>query len=228
VLAGLLFGAVCYKPHFGLLLPIVLAAGGHWRAFAAAAFAVLGLCGLSLAMFGWETWHAYLVAFAGAHSVYSSGALDLAAYISPFGAARSIGLSPLPSCAVQAAATLGASVAVWTAWRRRLSLPVRAAVLTAATPVAIPVGLVYDLMLSGIAMAWLVRWSHEHGFLRWQRLTLAVLFVWPILGLNLDPGTYVLAPPTVSVGVFAMAWLCARREGTVSGVRSVLPALAAA
>jgi len=32
VVAGLLFGALCYKPQFGLLIPVALAAGGHWRA----------------------------------------------------------------------------------------------------------------------------------------------------------------------------------------------------
>ncbi|PPQ26548.1 glycosyltransferase family 87 protein [Rhodopila globiformis] len=226
VLAGLLFGAICYKPHFGLLLPIALAAGGHWRAFAAAGAAALGLCALSLALFGWETWHAYVAAFAGSHAVYASGTLDLAAYISPFGAARSLGLPPAASGVVQSAATLIAASAVRTTWRRRLSLPVRAAILAAATPVAVPVGLVYDLVLSGIAMAWLVRWGHDHGFLPWQRLALAVLFVWPLLGLNMDPATYLLAPPAVAIGVFVLAWLCARRESTLPQIRNVLPTVA--
>jgi alpha-1,2-mannosyltransferase len=36
VLAGVLFGALCYKPHFGLLVPVALAAGGLWRSFVAA------------------------------------------------------------------------------------------------------------------------------------------------------------------------------------------------
>src|SRR5439155_25718548 len=36
VVAGLLFGAVCYKPQFGLLVPLALAAGGYRRAFIAA------------------------------------------------------------------------------------------------------------------------------------------------------------------------------------------------
>jgi len=36
VAAGLLFGLLCYKPHFGLLVPVALASGGYWRSFAAA------------------------------------------------------------------------------------------------------------------------------------------------------------------------------------------------
>jgi alpha-1,2-mannosyltransferase len=43
VLAGLLFGALCYKPQFGLLVPVALAAGRNWRAFAAAGSTVIAL-----------------------------------------------------------------------------------------------------------------------------------------------------------------------------------------
>ncbi|TPO02714.1 DUF2029 domain-containing protein, partial [Mesorhizobium sp. CU2] len=32
VVAGILFGLLAYKPQFGLLIPIALLAGGHWRA----------------------------------------------------------------------------------------------------------------------------------------------------------------------------------------------------
>ena len=35
-LAGILFGLLAYKPQFGLLIPLVLVAGGYWRAIAAA------------------------------------------------------------------------------------------------------------------------------------------------------------------------------------------------
>jgi hypothetical protein len=34
--AGVLFGALCYEPPFGLLVPVALAAQKNWRAFAAA------------------------------------------------------------------------------------------------------------------------------------------------------------------------------------------------
>jgi hypothetical protein len=35
ILAGFCFGALCYKPHFALLVPIALLAGRHWRALGA-------------------------------------------------------------------------------------------------------------------------------------------------------------------------------------------------
>src|SRR5690606_9608280 len=47
VLAGVLFGLICYKPHFGLLIPVALAASGNWRAFAGATASVLAVAALS-------------------------------------------------------------------------------------------------------------------------------------------------------------------------------------
>ena len=37
LIAGILFGLMAYKPQFGLMIPIALAAGGYWRSFSAAA-----------------------------------------------------------------------------------------------------------------------------------------------------------------------------------------------
>ncbi len=67
VLAGILFGALCYKPHFGLLIPVALAAGGRWRAFVAAGISAATLILLSVAAFGWQSWQDYLAVcrFAG-------------------------------------------------------------------------------------------------------------------------------------------------------------------
>src|SRR5207244_5889328 len=72
-IAGLLFGALCYKPHFGLLVPVALAAGGQWRAFVAAAITAGSLVLASLLLFGWETWHGFFVTAGAAHAIYESG-----------------------------------------------------------------------------------------------------------------------------------------------------------
>ena len=55
ILGGVLFGLLSYKPPMGVLVPIVLAASGKWRAFFAAALTAIALAGISLMMFGAET-----------------------------------------------------------------------------------------------------------------------------------------------------------------------------
>jgi alpha-1,2-mannosyltransferase len=157
ITAGLLFGALCYKPHFGLLVPVALAAGGHWRAFAASCAAAAALCLSSLMLFGWATWDDFVTAVAASHATYESGRVAFGGLVSPFGAVLLLGGSPATAYAVQAAVTLSAGLLVGFVWRSDLALPIRAATLAAATVVAIPVILIYDLTLAGVAVAWLAR-----------------------------------------------------------------------
>ncbi len=83
-LAGMLFGALCYKPHFGLLVPVALVAAGRWRSCIAAGLTVAGLIGLSVQMLGWDTWRAFFTAASGAHEIYETGVAH-PAMASPFG-----------------------------------------------------------------------------------------------------------------------------------------------
>jgi alpha-1,2-mannosyltransferase len=175
--AGMLFGALCYKPHFGLLIPIALAAGGRWRTIAAAAATVAALAALSLALFGWETWHAYLAVATQSLGTYENGRIELSGIISAFAALRLLGVGTTLAYAGQMAVTAAAAAVVAMVWHRRLSLPIRAAALIAATTVAIPVILLYDLMLAAVAMLWLVRAGRETGVLPWEKAVFVLLFV---------------------------------------------------
>jgi alpha-1,2-mannosyltransferase len=157
VAAGFLFGLLCYKPHFGLLVPVALVAGGYWRSFAAAAISAGCLMLAALLLFGWETWHGFFVTASASHTIYASGRILFTGFTNPFGAVRLLG-GPVPlAYAVQGVAALLATALVFIAWRWRLSLPTRAAVLAAATLVAAPVAIFYDLMLGTVAACWLVR-----------------------------------------------------------------------
>ena len=211
VLAGLLFGALCDKPHFGLLIPVALAACGRWKTFAAAAATVATLVGTSVLALGWETWRSFFSAAAGSHATYE-GHITPAGMASPFGAVLALGGHPTLAYAVQAVATVAAMSAVWWAWRRELSLPSRDAIRAAATPVAVPVVLFYDLMLSGVALAWLVRASRDRGFPAWGKTAAAVLFTATLLTGNANPASHRLVTPLIAGGMFVLALACAARE----------------
>ncbi|MEI4594850.1 glycosyltransferase 87 family protein, partial [Klebsiella pneumoniae] len=58
-LAGLCLGLLAYKPQFGVLIPLALVAGGHARAFAAAALTVALMAILTTALYGVEVWQAF-------------------------------------------------------------------------------------------------------------------------------------------------------------------------
>ena len=60
IVAGLCLGALAYKPHLGIMIPIALAIAGRWKSFAAAGVAVMALAGASYGLFGLETWRGFL------------------------------------------------------------------------------------------------------------------------------------------------------------------------
>jgi hypothetical protein len=87
-------------------------------------------------------------------------------------------------------------------WRRGLPLPIRAATLAAATLVAVPVALIYDLMLAAVAAAWLVR--DPAGLARWERVALAALFVLSMIPPGLAEAWHVPAGPIVALALLAL------------------------
>jgi Glycosyltransferase family 87 len=208
MLAGMLFGLLCYKPHFGLLIPVALVAGGRWRAFAGAAIAGAAMVALSVAFFGWQTWQDFFALAGGSHSTYESGRIDLSGFVTLFGGLRLMGAPSTIAYAVQGLGSLAAIALVAVVWRCNLSLPVRAAALAAATLIAVPVALVYDFLLAGIAMAWLIRAGSERGFLPWEKVTLAAIFVVPLLSRDFGTATHV---PLAQLALIALLVLIARR-----------------
>ncbi|HEY3920119.1 MAG TPA: glycosyltransferase family 87 protein [Stellaceae bacterium] len=207
-IAGVLFGLLCYKPHFGLLVPVALAAGCRWRSLAAAALAAAAVAALSATLFGWQTWQDYVALAGGSHATYEFGRIDFSGFVTLFGALRLMDVAPAPAYAVQAIGTLTAVVLVAIVWRRALSLPVRAAALAAATLIAVPVALIYDFVLAGLAMAWLARAGAEKGFLPWEKATLAAIFIAPLLSRNLGTALHV---PLATLALLALLALIVRR-----------------
>ena len=97
-------------------------------------------------------------------------------------------------------------------WRRRLSLPTRAATLAAASLVAAPLSLLYDLMLGTIAAAWLVRDGNSPAAPAGQKIALAALFLMLLGGRGLAESWHVPVFPLAAVALFAIAATRARRE----------------
>jgi alpha-1,2-mannosyltransferase len=203
--AGLLFGALCYKPHFALLLPVALAAGGRWRAFAATFAAAAGLCLLSLAVFGSETWRAFLTAATASRTVYGSGQIPFGGFVTPFGAAMLLGATRTLAGVVQVGATLAVAGIVAFVWRRGLPLPIRAASLISATLVAVPLALFYDLVLAGVAAAWLLRAEGKYGLPEWGKLALAGLYALSLNPRGIATAWHLPVGPFVAVALAALA-----------------------
>ena len=189
--AGLLLGCLVYKPQFALVLPLLLLVLMNWRAIAGAATSSLGLIGVTLVLWGWPVWQAFLDSLPLTRAVViESGATGWEKIMSPFAAVRSWGAAVDLAYAVQGVVTVAAiAVTLWLARRARPDL--RNAAVTAAVLVSTPYVLDYDfvVLLAGIAFLW--RDAVRHGWLNWDKSALALIWIAPLVARNVAALTLV-------------------------------------
>ncbi|MEA2741610.1 MAG: hypothetical protein QOH05_4917 [Acetobacteraceae bacterium] len=215
--AGLLIGLLCYKPHFGLLVPVALVAGQHWRALLTASLTVAALTAASIVVLGWETWQAYIPALGGSGAIYASGHIAFAGMVTPFAAALMLGLAVPYAYIAQAIVTLCMVVLTALVWRGGAASPPRGAGLLAATLLAIPLALVYDELLLLVAIAWLVREGRAHGFLPWEKISLLATYPLSLVTWTLGRTWHVPLGPVI--GLIVLFW-CLRRVWLTGRPRS--------
>ena len=179
--AGALFGLLCYKPQFGILLPLALLAARQWRAVASATLMVVAFVGLSAALFGVQAWQGFLDNMpAVTRSMLEQGDVGFGKIQSIFGAARMEGASVPMSYALQAAVSLLAAGIVLWIWLKPGEFPVKAAALACGTLLVTPYFVDYDLVLLALPIAWL-SWDAMHSaFLPWEKSILFLVWLFPL------------------------------------------------
>ena len=218
ILAGACLGALAYKPHLGVMIPIALAIGGHWKSFAAAAVTVIALAAASLGLFGVDAWRGFLADSGIARAALEQGLVGDAKMQSAFAAVRlwsgGVGLAYAVQAAVVAAVAAGL---VWL-HRRAPRGPAEGPAMIVAALLASPFLLDYDLVILAAPLAWMVSEGMRTGFRDWEKTGLAAAFVLPAVSRTLATQIHLPLAPFVLAGLFA---LILRR-----GVTSELPARA--
>jgi hypothetical protein len=189
LLAGTLIGLASVKPHLGLLIPVALAAGGHWRVFASATATTLGLAGASAMVYGLEPWAATVGSLGYYAEGFAAGGYSLLAMTSVLSTVRLPGGSAVLMWTVQGFATALMVVLIagiwWRGRRRPESLGLQSAILCFATPLAIPACYVYDLALLMPGVAWLWLDLRSRGGHRREYACLIVALVVPMFSYEL-------------------------------------------
>jgi hypothetical protein len=169
LLAGILIGLLAFKPHLGLLIPIALIAGGHWRAFVSASVTALVLSALSWLAFGSETWTAFFHSIPHTSQAFlSDGWADFGKLQTLFGLTRMLGAPEGVAWTLQVALALVAAVAVWLIWRSRAAYEIKAAALATGALLATPYLYTYDLVVLAVPLAYLFRLGRREGFLPYE------------------------------------------------------------
>ena len=165
-LAGVCLGLLTYKPQFGLLFPLVLIADRRWTTILVAAATAIGLAALSWLAFGGESWQAFAhwMPITG-RIVLGEGHADFGRLQSVFGLVRAHGGGEPLAWSVQAALSLAVAAALVWLWRSRAPFDLKAAALAAATLLVTPYVYMYDLVVLAVAVAFLLRFALERGFI---------------------------------------------------------------
>lgn len=205
VASGILFGLLAYKPQFGLLIPLVLIASGRWRTFAAASVTVGMLVLFATLAFGVKVWPAFAEGSQFTRTVVlEAGDTGWHKIQSVFSWARMWG-APVPfAYAVQMLVTLALAVALTWLWRSAISPRLKAAALIFAAMLATPYSLDYDLMVLAPAIAF---WAIDglcRGFRRWEKTTLAALWLLPLIARSIPQATSLPLAAPLMLAAFAL------------------------
>jgi alpha-1,2-mannosyltransferase len=154
-IGGLLLGVLSYKPQLAILIPIALLAGRNWRALIGTAVSCISLALISLIVFGIATWKAFLYNISFATELLKYNKEFWGRMPTIFASARFLGAGlPVTETLHGALALVAMGLVVWF-WWRRVSLPLRASILTLAIFLTTPFAFVYDLVLLALPFAWM-------------------------------------------------------------------------
>jgi hypothetical protein len=212
--AGMLLGALVYKPQFAVLIPVLILARGNVRAFASAGLTVAALCLVTLAIWGWPVWQAFIESLPlTRHIIIEAGATGWEKIQSPFSSIRIWGGSIPFAYAVQGVVTAIAIAAAAIAARRG-SMEVRGAAALSAALLCTPYVLDYDFVLLGVAIAFMAADMRKRGALTWEPTWLAYAWIAPLFGRALSELTHV---PVNLIAAIAVLALALRRAAVLDG-----------
>jgi arabinofuranan 3-O-arabinosyltransferase len=182
VLAGMFIGCLSYKPQFGMLFLVALAAGNHWRAFAGAAATVILLAGITVGAFGTDVWTAFPRGL-GAHAALILSAdpgnvpILLAGRLQTvYGTIRTLHGSAALALIVQGIVTAALAILVWFLWRLPVRYSLKAATLSAAALIATPWAAACDMAAIVVPVAFLAKDQMSYGLLKGEQTVTIGLF----------------------------------------------------
>lgn len=203
-LAGLLIALLTVKPQLGLLVPVALAAGGHWRVILWALLCTAALLALSTAVMGVGYWRHFFDAMGLMSGLMTTGVVEFKGMMTWYAMFRTGGAPHAPALTAQVAIALAAAAAVGWVWSRpHASADLMAAALCAAIPLATPYAYHYEMTLTLAAALFLAR--DGFGASRGARLWLLLLWLGPAVNLALAgwlaPALYAAPLVTLTLGL---------------------------
>jgi hypothetical protein len=182
LIAGMLFGVLAYKPQLVVVIPFALLAAGQWQAIAAAGMTAAVLASASFLLFGGDAWSSFMASTELSKKLLlEEGAVGFEKLQSVFAAGRMLGGSVTLAYLVQAAASAVAVCGTIWIWHSNQNPDLKAALLLAATVLASPHILDYDLMLLAPSIAFFVAARSDAHFESYEISLLAAVWIAPLI-----------------------------------------------
>lgn len=227
ILAGILFAMLSCKPQMGILLPLALLAGRHWRCLLSAIAAVVVLCAVTTLLFGTEIWAEYLKVAPLTRLSMELGRnpdIGLGVYRAGsfwhrlptvFSALRGAGSSPSWAYLGQGVSSAIALFMTLMVWRGNADKNIKGAVLIIGTFLATPYAWDYDMIMLGFAVIWLWQAAERTGFFPFEKIVLASTLAMTVFSVTLARYMAIFTAP-----VFLwIAFLFATRRALLSDVQ---------
>lgn len=180
-LAGICLGLLAFKPHFGLVLPVLLAVTRRWTVFLSAAATVAVCIAASVLAFGGEIWPLFIRSASGATAGWmsSGNALPLMQTIYAVAAIR---YDPMVAALLHGLVAALAMAAVLRVWLVPVDMGARAAAAIAATFLVTPYAHNHDAVMLGVAAAFLLGETPPAHW-RWELPCVIVALLLPAISL---------------------------------------------
>lgn len=188
VLAGCCLGLLTYKPQFGMLFPLLLVAGGYWRAINAAALTAAALALATIVLFGVTVWTEFFHWLPlTSQALLSQDHTAWYKFQSLLALVRMLGGGATLAWTLQLALTAITASVLCVMWcNTRIAFELKAAAAAAAVPLATPYVYLYDLTVLAVSAAFLVRRALATGFMQGEAIGLAAVtalfLIMPFLG----------------------------------------------
>jgi hypothetical protein len=184
IMAGACVAVLAIKPQLGVLFPLALICGRHWKAFIASGLCAAAFVAASAALLGsaaWTAFASYLPEFnrlAVLHGGHLWGATPTV-----FASARLLGLSVGGAYAVHALIAVPAVAAMAYLWIVRARFELKASALCIATLLVQPYLLYYDLAWLVLPIVLLMRDAKMRKLNRAEWLILGMAWLMPVQGI---------------------------------------------
>jgi hypothetical protein len=202
--AGCLIALLTVKPQLGLLIPLALIAGTHWRAFFWASGVSIAIAAAPTAVFGLDGWLAFLAAMESMWDHVRGNTVRYDWLVTWYATARLAGIGHEVAILLNTVVTVACGIAVFLVWRRPVSTDIKAATLCVAIPLATPYAYHYEMTLGLAAAIFLIR--DGFGATRGARFWLLALWLGPLPGIATPITPAMYAPALLTATLALCVW----------------------